>query len=67
MIESVRNELLKHVDESYRKFQSALIPGVENFLGVRRPVLRKMAAGILKENGRIFLKESGRNSFEEIL
>ena len=67
MIESIRNELLNHVDESYRKFQSSLIPGVENFLGVRRPVLRKMAAGILKENGRVFLKEAGRNSFEEIL
>lgn len=67
MIESIRNELFKNVDESYRKFQSALIPGVENFLGVRRPVLRKMAAGILKEDGRTFLEEAGRDSFEEIL
>ena len=67
MIESIRNELLKNADESYRKFQSALIPGVENFLGVRRPVLRKMAAGILKEDGRAFLEEAGRDSFEEII
>ena len=55
------------MDESYRQFQSALIPGVENFLGVRRPVLRKMAVEILKEDGRAFLKEAGRNSFEEVL
>lgn len=66
-IERIRKELRENTDEAYRVFQSALIPGVENFLGVRRPVLRKMAARILKEDGRMFIREANRDSYEEII
>ena len=63
----IRKELRERADEKYRVFQSALIPGVENFLGVRRPGLRKMASAILKEDGMAFAECAGRDSFEEIM
>lgn len=37
----IRKELHEHADEKYRIFQSALIPGADDILGVRRPVLKK--------------------------
>ena len=46
MIDFVKNELLKNIDEKYQKFSSSLIPNVDNILGVRLPVLRKIAKKI---------------------
>lgn len=65
-IEEIRKELAESADEKYRTFQAALIPGVEHFLGVRRPVLRKLAARILKEDGRQFLREASGETHEEL-
>ena len=44
-IQCIRQTLLEHRDESYRTFQCSLIPTVdpETVLGVRTPVLRRMA------------------------
>lgn len=66
-IEEIRRELRELAEPGYQQFQAALIPGVTGLLGVRRPALRKLAAGILKEDPKAFLKAAGRDSFEEIL
>jgi 3-methyladenine DNA glycosylase AlkD len=39
----ILEELLKNRDEEYRKFHSSLIPGTQNVLGVRAPVIKSIA------------------------
>ena len=39
----LKKKLLLKADNGYKKFHSALIPGVENILGVRIPEIRKIA------------------------
>ncbi|HEY5557863.1 DNA alkylation repair protein [Acetobacterium sp.] len=65
--EALNIELLSLTDEKYRKFSSALTPGTENILGVRLPVLRKLAKEIAKEDWKTYLKTAHDNSFEEIM
>lgn len=43
MTGAVRAQLAAAVDPAYRSFQQKLLPGVENYLGVRLPRLKKMA------------------------
>lgn len=40
---TLRDQLLELQEPKYRKFTAALMPGVENVLGIRLPVLRKYA------------------------
>ena len=58
----VRDELYKNMDVEYGKFTASLSPGAGNIIGVRIPVLRKMAKEIAsvnwKEQGMIPLKKS---------
>ena len=39
----VRQFLRENEDPGYREFHSSLLPGVDNVMGVRLPVLRKFA------------------------
>ena len=50
-ISDIKKELLKNADEKYKKFQKPLIPSVseKNMIGVRTPVLKKLAKTINKE------------------
>ncbi len=50
IIEEIRKDLFAHKDEEYRVFQSKLIPtaGIEKFIGVRTPELRKLAKEYIK-------------------
>lgn len=50
MTPELRRWLVQQVDEDYRSFQHKLLPGVENYLGVRLPVLKKKAAQLAKGN-----------------
>lgn len=54
-VEQTREQLMELSDEKYRQFQSGLIPGKENILGVRMPKLRKLAREINKKDGRQWL------------
>lgn len=70
MRQLIREELEKLKEEKYRIFISSLTPGTDNILGVRIPLLRKLAARIARgEYGdwRIYLKEAGTETFEEIM
>lgn len=67
-MEWVRTFLEEHKDETYAEFQRKLIPNIEaeTIIGVRTPVLRKMAKE-LKNDVRAgdFLNELPHNCFEE--
>lgn len=43
-------------DPAYKSFQSGLLPGVDNILGVRLPLLRQLAKEIIKEDAEEFLQ-----------
>jgi 3-methyladenine DNA glycosylase AlkD len=49
---TIRKRLEALQDEEYKKFTAALIPGIDRdkTLGVRVPALRKLAAGLLRDN-----------------
>jgi len=67
MRESIREELLLIAENDYKKFTSALLPGIENVLGVRLPILRDMAKKIVKDDWRSELTELQDIYFEEIM
>ena len=50
-ISDIKKEFLKNADEKYKNFQKPLIPSVseKNMIGVRTPVLKKLAKTINKE------------------
>ena len=41
-MQALREHLLSLQDTKYQKFHSALCPGIDNIIGIRIPVLRKM-------------------------
>ena len=53
--EKLQAELKALQDLKYQKFHSSLIPGVENIIGVRMPLLRKLAKEMLRRNWRSYL------------
>lgn len=59
--------LNNHADEKYRDFSKKLLPGVDNIIGVRLPVLRKLARQISREDWREYLKYAGEQLFEEVM
>lgn len=50
--------LLYEKEDSYQKFSSALLPNIDNVLGVRLPKLRKFAKNLLKEDYESFLNHA---------
>lgn len=57
--------LEKYIDKSYREFNSKLIPGVENVLGIRIPVLRNIVKEMSEEERKVFLNSLPHNYHEE--
>ena len=47
--EIIKQILDEHVDEKFKDFTSGLIPGSRTIIGVRIPVLRKIAKEIAKK------------------
>lgn len=54
---NVREELLANADPKYKEFHAGLIPGEDNIIGVRMPILRNLAKTIWKNDWRSFLDE----------
>ena len=67
MRKSIREELLLIAEKDYKKFTSSLLPGIENVLGVRLPILRDMAKRIIKSDWRNELEQLQDLYFEEIM
>lgn len=50
MLESIRKELLNMTDKgNYATFTAGLIPGCDNIIGVRQPVLKKYAKQLVRD------------------
>lgn len=63
---NIRRRLEQEADSKYQKFSASLIPNIDNVLGVRIPVLRKLAKEIIKNsNIEDFLKTSKFKYMEE--
>jgi len=64
MINDLKKELISLADEKYQKFSSSLLPNINNVLGVRLPILRKIAKKIVKNNYLEFFKLNDNEFFE---
>ncbi|MBH1941170.1 DNA alkylation repair protein [Mobilitalea sibirica] len=67
MEKTIREQLREMSEEKYQRFSSSLTPGINNILGVRLPLLRKMAAKIAKEDYKFYLKYAEDETFEEVM
>ena len=67
-LNDIKTELLKNIDHKYKEFQKPLIPTIDEktMLGVRTPVLKKLAKDIKKEGiDNTFLHKLPHKYFEE--
>ena len=65
--QNLKNYLLQIAEEEYRKFNEKIVPCSHPILGIRMPVLRKLAKEIVKGNWISYLKASKDDSHEEIM
>ena len=63
----VRGELQFLAEDGHRKFSENLIPGVDNILGIRTPILRELAKEIIKDDPERYIKETTEVYFEELM
>ena len=63
---NIKNVLNDNVDEKFKDFTSALIPGLRPIMGVRVPILRKIAKEIAKGDWQTYLQEAAEDSYEEV-
>ena len=66
-LDDIREIIRTSADEGYRSFQGKLMPDTKNFIGVRLPVLRKLARKIAKEEGKDYLERALARKTEEEL
>lgn len=64
---AVRKQILALADPDYQKFSAALLPNVNDILGVRLPLLRKMAKKIASDDWRAYIADAQSEYFEEIM
>ena len=63
---NIKDILNEYIDEKFKDFTSALIPGARPILGVRVPILRKLAKEIAKGDWQTYLREASEDSYEEV-
>lgn len=61
----IRLELLSLSEEKYQKFASSLIPTCDNLIGVRIPMLRRIAKRIIQDEPLSYLENTSERYFEE--
>ncbi len=64
--ENIRAVLNDNIDEKFKEFTSALIPGSRLILGVRVPILRQIAKEIAKGDWQKYIKEASEDTYEEV-
>lgn len=64
---TIREQIFQLADEKYREFQSGLCPGNDNIVGVRLPLLRKLAKQIAKGDWKTYMKEAENKYYEEVM
>ena len=65
--EKIKDVLKEYIDEKFKDFTSALIPGARPILGVRVPILRKLAKEIAKDDWQTYLKTAPEDTYEEVV
>lgn len=65
--ENIHSWLLAQAEEDYRIFTMKLLPGTKHILGVRLPVLRKLAKKLARGEWQEYLKGAADDSMEEIM
>lgn len=63
----IEKELFELSEEKYMIFQSKLCPGVDNIIGVRMPLLRKIAKRISKSDWQKYLSNAKDDYYEEVM
>lgn len=67
----IQTELINAADKRYREFNSSLLPGTDNVLGVSIPKLRKFAKQLTKEltkeDWETFVEEANTTYYEETM
>ena len=66
MLEKIRKQLLELQEPDYQKFHKNLVPGVDNIIGIRVPILRNIAKEILKDDYISYIK-APKKYYEEIM
>ena len=64
--ENIKDILNEYIDEKFKDFTRALIPGARPILGVRVPILRKLAKEIAEGDWQTYLREASEDSYEEV-
>lgn len=64
-MENIREKLFELQDKTYQEFHSGLCPNVNDIIGVRIPILRKMGKQIAKENPQEYLEKVPKEYYEE--
>lgn len=65
---NIKQILLKEQDGSYKNHSKSILPDVEDILGVRMPILRKIARNLYKNNEwQDFLKTNSYKYWEELM
>jgi 3-methyladenine DNA glycosylase AlkD len=64
---TIKEQLLELSEPAYQKFSAALIPTINNVIGVRLPVLRKLAKELVKSDWRGYLQQAESEYFEEVM
>lgn len=69
MIEEIRKKLINLSDSKYKEFNKTLCPDTKKeMLGIKIPILRKLAKEIIKENNwEEFVKNNNTKYFEEVI
>lgn len=65
--EDIKKQLFEMREESYKKFSAALVPNCDNMLGIRLPLLKKLAKELAKGDWRAYLKNACDDYFEETM
>lgn len=64
---TIRKQLFNLAEPDYQQFSTRLLPGIDHILGVRVPILRKIAQKIAKGDWRSYLKTADDQYIEEIM
>lgn len=63
----IRKQLGQLAEPKFQQFMAKLLPGVENILGVRLPMLRALAKQLAKGDWKAYLRHASNGSYEEIM
>lgn len=67
MNKTIKEKIFELSDSEFQKFQRKLCPNINNIVGVRLPLLRKLAKEISKDDWRNFLLTCPTDYFEETM